>query len=315
MHHPMTMAAPARTVTTRRPAVAVKSDVKTGHDIAYVTRGHASGCTGAMAYYTSSGEPPGTWEGRGTAALGVSVRISVGHVKARLLRRLGRISEAKAMNDDTPALATGMPGCPDRILQELYGDAALFARDLGDSSAAYRHEMTALEIVRRNVRDRPDVQDIRRLVGAADGAIEGSRLGEADALIAEAELAARAKFGVDSLVYASVLVTRGRLRFEKREYKEALNDLERAATMLRNGSPIDHLKLPPVLVHLAQSAQFLGDRQKARLSIEEAYDIDLALYGPDHPETRKDREIMISMKLLNKLSGSGKTREIKRKLD
>jgi hypothetical protein len=37
----MTMAAPARTVTTRWPAVAVKSDVKTGHDIAYVTRGHA----------------------------------------------------------------------------------------------------------------------------------------------------------------------------------------------------------------------------------------------------------------------------------
>jgi tetratricopeptide (TPR) repeat protein len=244
-----------------------------------------------------------------------SVRISVGHVKARLLRRLGRISEAKAMNDDTLALATGIPGCPDRILQELYGDAALFARDLGDSSAAYRHEMAALEIVRRNVRDRPDVQDIRRLAGAADGAIEGGGLGEADALIAEAELAARAEFGVDSLVYATVLVTRGRLRFEMREYKEALNDLERAAAMLRNGSPIDHLKLPAVLVHLAQSAQFLGDRQKARLSIEEAYDIDLDLYGPDHPETRKDQEIMVSMRLLNKLSGSGRTREIKRKLD
>ena len=45
--------------------MAVKSDVKTGHDIAYVTRGHASGCTGAMAYYTRTGEPPGTWEGRG----------------------------------------------------------------------------------------------------------------------------------------------------------------------------------------------------------------------------------------------------------
>ena len=53
MHHTMTVAAPARTVTQRWPAVAVKSDVKTGHDIAYVTRGHASGCTGAMAYYTS----------------------------------------------------------------------------------------------------------------------------------------------------------------------------------------------------------------------------------------------------------------------
>jgi hypothetical protein len=42
----MTAAAPARTVTNRWRAVAVKSDVKTGHDIAYVTRGHASGCTG-----------------------------------------------------------------------------------------------------------------------------------------------------------------------------------------------------------------------------------------------------------------------------
>jgi hypothetical protein len=31
--------------------VAVKTDVRTGHDIAYVTRGHASGCAGAMAYY------------------------------------------------------------------------------------------------------------------------------------------------------------------------------------------------------------------------------------------------------------------------
>jgi hypothetical protein len=58
MHHTMTVAALARTVTKRWRAVAVKSDVKTGHDIAYVTRGYASGCTGAMAYYTSSGEPP-----------------------------------------------------------------------------------------------------------------------------------------------------------------------------------------------------------------------------------------------------------------
>ena len=42
MHHTMTAAGPARTVAKRKPVVAVKSDVKTGHDIAYVTRGHAS---------------------------------------------------------------------------------------------------------------------------------------------------------------------------------------------------------------------------------------------------------------------------------
>src|SRR5215469_7913335 len=83
MHHTMTAAAPPRTVTSRRPAVAVKSDVKTGHDIAYVTRGHASGCAGAMAYYTRTGDPPGTWEGRGTAALGLS-----GTVEAEIAERL-----------------------------------------------------------------------------------------------------------------------------------------------------------------------------------------------------------------------------------
>jgi integrase len=83
MHHTMTADAPARTVTARRPAVAVKSDVRTGHDIAYVTRGHASGCTGAMAYYTRTGDPPGTWEGRGCAALGVS-----GTVEAEVAERL-----------------------------------------------------------------------------------------------------------------------------------------------------------------------------------------------------------------------------------
>jgi conjugative relaxase-like TrwC/TraI family protein len=83
MHHTMIVAAPARTVARRWPAVAVKSDVKTGHDIAYVTRGHASGCAGAMAYYTGSGEPPGRWDGRGTAALGIS-----GTVQAEVAERL-----------------------------------------------------------------------------------------------------------------------------------------------------------------------------------------------------------------------------------
>jgi len=63
--------------------VAVRSDVKTGHSIAYLTRGHAAGCAGAMAYYTRSGEPPGTWEGRGTAVLGVS-----GTVTAEVAERL-----------------------------------------------------------------------------------------------------------------------------------------------------------------------------------------------------------------------------------
>src|SRR5580658_2769571 len=108
MHHTMTMAVPARTVTQRRPAVAVKTDVKTGHDIAYVTRGHAAGCAGAMAYYTRTGDPPGTWEGRGCAALGVSGRSGgrLGRAQHRdaqaRLRRPRRRARGRVDSPDGP---------------------------------------------------------------------------------------------------------------------------------------------------------------------------------------------------------------------
>jgi TrwC relaxase/AAA domain len=47
-----------------------------GHDVAYLTSGqHAGGCTGAMSYYTASGEPPGQWAGKGAAALGLTGQV------------------------------------------------------------------------------------------------------------------------------------------------------------------------------------------------------------------------------------------------
>jgi hypothetical protein len=62
-----------------------------GHDVAYLTGGHRDGgCSGAMAYYTASGEPPGVWAGKGAAKLGLS-----GEVDARVMDRLymGGITE------------------------------------------------------------------------------------------------------------------------------------------------------------------------------------------------------------------------------
>jgi conjugative relaxase-like TrwC/TraI family protein len=44
-----------------------------GHDVAYFTSGQGrGGCAGAMSYYTAAGEPPGRWEGKGAATLGLS---------------------------------------------------------------------------------------------------------------------------------------------------------------------------------------------------------------------------------------------------
>jgi TrwC relaxase len=87
--------------------VAVKFDVRTGRDIAYLTHGHGSGCAGAMAYYTRSGEPPGTWEGRGAAALGLS-----GTVEAETEERLYQQGIAPGGRTDHPACRAE---CPRRI--------------------------------------------------------------------------------------------------------------------------------------------------------------------------------------------------------
>src|SRR6266567_1950127 len=55
-----------------------------GHDVRYLTSGQAhGGNTGAMRYYTASGEPPGQWAGQGAAALGLS-----GTVDAKIMDQL-----------------------------------------------------------------------------------------------------------------------------------------------------------------------------------------------------------------------------------
>ncbi len=44
--------------------------------MAYLTAGqHTGGCAGAMSYYTTSGEPPGQWAGKGAAALGLRGQV------------------------------------------------------------------------------------------------------------------------------------------------------------------------------------------------------------------------------------------------
>jgi conjugative relaxase-like TrwC/TraI family protein len=56
--------------------VSTVTTLHAGHDVAYLTAGqHAGGCTGAMSYYTASGEPPGQWAGTGAAALGLTGQV------------------------------------------------------------------------------------------------------------------------------------------------------------------------------------------------------------------------------------------------
>ena len=158
MHHTMTLAALARTVTSRRPAVAVKSDVKTGHDIAYVTRGHASGCAGAMVYYTRTGDPPGTWDGRGTAALGVSGKVQAEVAERRRAPVPGRGREGP------PRLRVAQPAGP-----QARAEGPDPARTRRAPPRAHRHVRRGPGREAVPVRERQPAPAVHLVAGVAEG--------------------------------------------------------------------------------------------------------------------------------------------------
>jgi hypothetical protein len=46
-----------------------------GHDVRYFTNSGAKGCSGAMNYYTASGEPDGEWTGKAAPLLGLAGQV------------------------------------------------------------------------------------------------------------------------------------------------------------------------------------------------------------------------------------------------
>ena len=70
------------------------STLHAGHDVRYLTSGHAhGGCAGAMSYYTAAGEPPGRWQGRGSASLGLSGEVDPAVMDRLYMRRIGPTGE------------------------------------------------------------------------------------------------------------------------------------------------------------------------------------------------------------------------------
>ena len=83
-----------------------------GHDVCYLTSGNAhGGCTGAMRYYTASGEPPGRWAGKGAASLGLAGVVDAPVMDRLYMQHIGPGGElltrprGKAKDDDQAAAA------------------------------------------------------------------------------------------------------------------------------------------------------------------------------------------------------------------
>src|SRR5580700_7745684 len=92
------VASAARRVKNRAPGTAeggddtVSGSLHTGYDTGYLTGAVGKGRTGADYYTGEAGEPPGYWQGRGAAALGLSGEIGgqdeAGKASAAVMRRL-----------------------------------------------------------------------------------------------------------------------------------------------------------------------------------------------------------------------------------
>jgi tetratricopeptide (TPR) repeat protein len=219
-----------------------------------------------------------------------NVQASIGHIRASLLRLLGRIDEAAEVNAAALQAASTTTVSP-RLLADLHVSAAVVARDQGDGPTALRHDLAVLDHRRAVPGKRVSWQTVTALIDSADGALGAYDFELAVRLLTEAEGLARTTFGVTSLEYAKYLAVRGRLNLLRNHGSDAKIDLTAAAAVIRRAGEAERAELPAVLVHLGQAALFLGDADKARTAFDEAIEIDTALYGPDHPETLTDIEI------------------------
>ena len=215
--------------------------------------------------------------------LDIQGQMFMAYAKSRLLRRLGRTNEA-AETLRTAMNASGQTTMPRESMRADFHDiASMLARDQDEGASVLEHAMTALAIRRRNMGEKPDSQFMEALVSAADAAIDALQLNEAQDLIKEAEDLTRANFGTKSYLYGRVLCIRGRLKMMVSELEDALRDLESGLSIMRWRSEEDPARLPAPRFHIAQAAFLMGDREKARRYVREAYDIDCSIYGPDHP--------------------------------
>lgn len=112
-------------------------------------------------------------------------------------------------------------------------------------------------------------------------------------LLEEALQIIRSEFAEDTPLFNCLLATRGRLSFVRHKYHDAIADLSIAIRSLREFDPTD--LLPAALLHAAQCHAALGDMDVAIKMAREAHSKDAAHYGDNHPETKKDLEILNSL--------------------
>jgi tetratricopeptide (TPR) repeat protein len=223
--------------------------------------------------------------------------------RARLLRRLGRISEASEIISSALGAEDLESSTSPHLRESLFSVAATVARDIRSKEDVFKFELAALAASRADRKERPDSELLSMMISAADGAIEIGEYTQAETILLEAEPILIKNFGKQSLMYARLLTAQGRLWFDQNDWAKALPILRTAVQMFRDGSGFNRSEICAPLLHLGQAAFFLGNYQEAAESVLEAYEVDLHEFGADHPETIKDVEVIDALAMLAALHG------------
>ena len=227
-------------------------------------------------------------------SLPVEVEIQVSHIKVTALRLLSKIDEAVAINERALEQAKTCEGISNFVLELIYQDKVVLARYAGDHAEQMRYELANLDIQhgRQNQGRRPDRRLIEAVRGSADAALENGNLDLSLQLINKACALATDQFGTESDVYAQILATRGRLFLHLGLLDKARCDLKESESFFRSNPEMAQGYLPAVLLHLAHIVNMGGNKRQALEIANEAYEMDRRAYGEEHPETRKDVEII-----------------------
>jgi tetratricopeptide (TPR) repeat protein len=230
--------------------------------------------------------------------------IGIANLRAKLLTIANRLDEAGATIDWALDRATQLPAGPfqSTVSAVIHATAAEIHHLPGTAhNISLEHAMSSLDAQRERVdRYGPDRGYLTTLLTAADCAIDALDHERAGAWLEEAENVAVGELGPGTTAYALLLAIRGRYRLgvainrwvgqEEWDAKPAIADLERAARELRSQAFV--LQIPSVLIHLAQALKMDGRMDEAFERANEALELDLEIFGPNHPEVQADRLII-----------------------
>ncbi|MFE3606640.1 AAA family ATPase [Streptomyces goshikiensis] len=229
--------------------------------------------------------------------------LTVAHVRWRLLDLTNRLDEgAEAVAWSLACVRELGDRLPIDLVRIVHADAAMVGRLSRDPDMPPAYRYGDLREEPGLLAERTDRMHFKMRLDQADVAIEQDDLPLARKLLEAVEAPLTAQFGVHSMVYAAFLGIRGRLRLHEAlagrvPPDAAIRDLTAAVDELRGTTgPERRSNLPAALINLAQAYALQGSLDEAETAAREAYEEDLRTYGPDHPETRIDLDILTALR-------------------